>query len=165
MYLRKPLQKAQVIDTLQQVKALFQSKSGAISKEPRVATQPFEDDIFAELDFTDMPANRRRSVRYAFSDLTGHFESNSIIKWNKRKDVVILDISSKGALIECEEGLKLKVKGGLILEFALESAYRISGQIVRKIGNTYGIRFDKYNHELNDYLVSSGKSFLIKGDM
>lgn len=127
------------------------------------------DDVLGnadtEIDSGGMRDNQRKAIRYAFSGLSGYFEVSSWTGRHKRKAIVIVDISSKGALIECEEGLKLKIKGKLVLEFHLGTAYRISGQVVRADGSTYGVLFDKYNHKLNDYLIESGREFMIKGDL
>lgn len=115
-------------------------------------------------DFENMPDdNRRKRVRYAFDELRGYFETNSFLMRNKRRSVQVMDISSKGAFIECDDKLKLKSKGNLVLEFGLATVFIIPVQVVRVQATTYGLLFKKYNHELSDYLINSGRSFTIRG--
>lgn len=106
--------------------------------------------------------NKRRSIRYAFANLKGYFIPNSIIFRNKRKTILILDISSKGAYFRCNSKLKLETKGELAFDFGLAAVYRIPCQIGRVNGGSYSIIFKENNHEICDFLIDSGRMFEIK---
>ena len=120
-------------------------------------------DTFEKYDFSNMPDNRRKRIRYAFDDLKGYFETNSFLMSKKRKLIQIIDIGSKGAFIECDDKLKLKRKGNLVLEIGIATTFIIPAQVVRVQARTYGLLFDNYNHKLSDYLINSGRSFTIRG--
>ncbi len=106
--------------------------------------------------------NKRRSVRYAFANLKGYFIPNSIIFRHKRKTILILDISSKGAYVRCNSKLKLKTKGLLVFDLGLAAVYKVPCQIGRVHGGSYSIIFNENNHELCDFLIDSGRMFEIK---
>ena len=90
---------------------------------------------------------------------------SSVFGVNQSFPIVIQVISSKGALIESDKRLKPKKKLILKIRFDAEHTFTIHTLVVRKnSAKTYGLAFSEFQHEMTEYLISSGRSFDIKDD-
>jgi hypothetical protein len=109
--------------------------------------------------------SRRASVRYMmFQKVKGRLIS-SIFGVSQSSSVVVQVISSKGALVEIDKPLKPKKKITLKIKFDSEHVFTIQAIVVRKSGpRTYALSFVEYQHEMTEYLISSGYSFDIIDD-
>lgn len=116
-------------------------------------------DIFALLDDASIPANRRKTVRYVRRDLRAELVTEGWLGFAKKTYAVeLLDISSRGALIRCEEPLRPEQRILLHLYFADGKHFSIPAQIVRsaeKVAPFYGVRFNTYQNELADHLLNT----------
>ena len=123
-----------------------------------------DDEIFGALITDEQSDNHRSAVRYVRDDISASLQKHGLFKLSKKTDVKLLDISSKGAAIECEKKLKLNDKIILELIFADFQEFAIEAKIVYQAENKkqYGIKFDRYNHELGDYLLSSQNDLIFK---
>lgn len=103
--------------------------------------------------------NNRKTVRYAFEPIEGKLNKKYFTK-NIDFKVLILDISSRGALIELQKPTKLRRKVTLKIQLDTQKPFRCLAHIVRNEGeNRYGLQFLKNQHELIDNLIDSGHSF------
>ena len=108
---------------------------------------------------TNISKNNRKTVRYAFEPFEAKLNKKYFTK-NIDFTVLILDISSRGALIELKKPSKLRRKITLVIQLGRQNTFLCPAQIVRNEGETrYGLQFVKNQHELIDYLIDSGHSF------
>ena len=108
---------------------------------------------------TNISKNNRKTVRYAFEPIEAKLNKKYFTK-NIDFTVLILDISSRGALIELQKPSKLRRKVTLIIQLGTQNFFRCPAQIVRNEGETrYGLQFVKNQHELIDHLIDEGHSF------
>ena len=108
---------------------------------------------------TNISKNNRKTVRYAFEPIEAKLNKKYFTK-NIDFTVLILDISSRGALIELKKPSKLRRKVTLIIQLGTQNFFRCPAQIVRNEGETrYGLQFVKNQHELIDHLIDEGHSF------
>lgn len=104
--------------------------------------------------------NNRKTIRYAFHPIEAKLKKSSVISLNSSLTVLVLNISSKGAIIELKKPLKLRGKTTLTLHFDSQNIFVIPARVVRKEGKlVYGLQFLDFQHKLTDYLVNSGRSF------
>lgn len=116
------------------------------------------DDIF-NLDFTkDLPENNRFAVRYIRTNIKASILRVRLFGLGKPLGLELLDISSKGALISTNKKIRKNKKITLILEFEDGKTFEISSKIVRLEKDQtfqYGIKFDRFNHDLGNYLLET----------
>ena len=166
IYIKKPLDCAKLSAGLKEAKDILQSQGEVISSvevndpltmaldKVDTMTQPsVEVDISDEkVDeqfrvnqqkevgrygaTTENPIDRRKSARYSFEKLI----VNSFVTSNRRRPVHILNLSSEGALFECDFKLNLKNEGELILGFG-RTVYKVPAQVIRVKGSTYSLLF------------------------
>ena len=123
-----------------------------------------DDKIFGTLITDEQTDNHRSAVRYVRNDITVSLRKHGLFKSSKKIPVELLDISSKGAAIECENKLGLNNKITLELIFEENQEFSIDAKVVYQAENKkqYGIKFDRYNHELGDFLLSSQNDLIFK---
>ena len=123
-----------------------------------------DDEIFGMLITDEQTNNHRSAVRYVRNDITVSLRMLGLIKLSKKIPVELLDISSKGIAIECENKLRLNKKIILELIFSDNQKFSIDAKIVYQAENKkyYGIKFDGYNHKLGDYLLASQNDLIFK---
>jgi len=124
-----------------------------------------DDEDFFDIHLTDAQTNNLRlAVRYIRNDLTTLLTKPGLLSFSKKISVKLTDISSKGAAIECDK--KLGIKRKIILEFVFKDnrSFILHAKIIHKIKNKkqYGLKFDKFNHELGDYLLSTQNDLTFK---
>jgi len=130
-----------------------------------------ELDDFRDIDFSEVTTpNRRIGVRYVREDILASVCKISFfifgIGFSKDMFVELVDISSKGVLISTNKRLRVKKKITITLKFEDDTAFAIKAKIVREVRNPihnyYGIKFDKLNNELGDYLLETQNKLVFK---
>jgi len=136
-------------------------------------------DDWSELDFSNKTSkNQRIAVRYVREDIAasicninslsfGFFFKDVFIVLNDKKKfpVELKDISSKGVLIACSKKLRINKKIILTLEFEDSKTFKIYAKVVRKVPaqeNQYGIKFDRLNNDLGDYLLKTQSKLVFR---
>jgi hypothetical protein len=123
------------------------------------------DDEFFEMHLTDAQTNNLRiAVRYIRTDIMASLTKSGLLSLSKQIPVKLLDISSKGAAIDCEKKLGIKRKIILELIFNDNQSFTLHAKIIHKLKNKkqYGLQFDKFNHELGDYLLATQNDLTFK---
>jgi len=116
----------------------------------------YEDEIFGTLLPDDeQPVNNRIAVRYVRSDIKASLSPLRVFGFSKDISINLLDISSKGAAIECNNKLTLKNKVILLICFEDSTTFSIKAKVIHKSKNQYGLQFDHFNNELGDHLLLS----------
>ncbi len=124
-----------------------------------------EQDLF-ELDLSEpLENNNRKAVRYVRQDISALLLTKSLFGSTKNNLVQLIDISSRGALIACSNKLTVKNKVNLQLVFKDGKKFLIPATVIHINGlgqKQYGLKFDNFNHELGDYLLSSQSDLVFK---
>jgi hypothetical protein len=127
-------------------------------------------DKMDDLDFLDVDwKNQRIAVRYIREDISATVCKISLFRlgFPFAKDILaeLVDISSKGVLIASNKKLKVNKKIILTLTFEDAKTFKIPSKIVRQSptdNNHYGIKFDRLNNELGDYLLETQSKLIFK---
>ncbi|MGJ0491244.1 PilZ domain-containing protein [Methylobacter sp.] len=109
--------------------------------------------------------NNRVATRYIRKDITVILSKNSLLNFAREIPVDLIDISSKGVLIRSHKKLNIRDKITLKLKFDRGKTFKIEGTVVRKstLSNIrYGIKFNRYNDELGDYLLETQKELIFR---
>lgn len=122
----------------------------------------FPPDIFDELDqeiqLDNLWANKRIAVRYRRNDIKAVIKVHSLF-FPRLSQVVLYDISSKGACIHSPKKLNKKTKVCLYLLFNDGKRFEIEAMVVYAEGNPkhglkkYGLKFESFHNELADHLL------------
>lgn len=108
--------------------------------------------------------NKRKTIRYIRNDIEASINLANIfggyrsLSYNRQIEVKLLDISSKGALIASPKKIRIDKKIILTLIFKGQKKFEIFSKVIREevyAEKTYGLTFDKVNHDLGDYLLES----------
>ncbi|MDO9164230.1 MAG: PilZ domain-containing protein [Methylococcaceae bacterium] len=129
----------------------------------------FPDDLF-DIDFSEVPiTNKRVATRYIREDIAASVCKiswfNFGFRFNKDIFVELVDISSKGVLIATSQNLPLNKKITLTLTFEDLKSFIIQAKVVRKAladQTQYGIKFDRTNDDLGDYLLETQRKLVFK---
>lgn len=132
-----------------------------------------DTDIFEIAKSDAQYQNQRKSVRYVRKDVTVFisqadiFGSYSLFSHSRPIKVKLFDVSSRGILVAGPSWLRLRKNKKILLTLIFNSnrMFEISAKVAREImedRRLYGIKFDKVNDGLGDYLVES-QSDLIFG--
>ena len=124
----------------------------------------YDKEIFDMLFADAKIENKRKAVRYIRADITTSFSKHGLLNFAKKIPVKLLDISSKGAAIECDKNLKIKNKLTLELVFKDNHSFILHATIIHQVKNKkqYGLKFDNFNDELGDYILFSQNDLLFK---
>ena len=135
----------------------------------------FKDHIdtaydWLNFDFSDdLKKNNRVAVRYIREDIAASVCKIRLFNFgfliNREILVELIDISSKGVLISTNKKLPLKKKITLTLKFEDTKTFQIKACVVRKtpaLEYQYGIKFDRLNNELGDYLLETQRKLIFK---
>lgn len=124
----------------------------------------YDDEIFSMFLSEEHANNQRIAIRYVRTDIRAAIIFTSFLIFTKRRPVKLLDIGCKGVAIESKKKLPLKKKVMLKLLFPDKKLFTIPATIVRQSDNKqhYGLKFDKYNNELGDYLLFTQKDLIFK---
>lgn len=104
----------------------------------------------------------RKAVRYDITDVKATLYRKSIFHLGREAAIEIADISTRGAQIISKRSLSINAAYGLLLVFQDGKRFDIAGKVIHKKDSTndcYGFRFDAYNDDLGDYLLSSESDF------
>jgi len=129
----------------------------------------FPDDLF-DFDVSEAQIiNKRVATRYVREDIAA---SVCKISWfnfgflfNKNILVELIDISSKGVFIATDQKLPVNKKITLTLTFEDHKSFVIQAKVVRRAGfqqTQYGIKFDRTNDALGDYLLETQRKLVFK---
>lgn len=122
------------------------------------------DEIF-NMNFTaEKIQNHRVAVRYIREDITISLQKDGLLNSSKKSPAKLLDISSKGATIECEMGLRINEKIILELVFKDNKEFIIHAKTIHHVKrkNQYGIKFDIFHHKLGEYILFSQQELIFK---
>ncbi|MFW5442988.1 MAG: PilZ domain-containing protein [Methylococcaceae bacterium] len=108
--------------------------------------------------------NHRVAVRYIRNDIKASFSNLGLLGFSKYIPVKLLDISSKGVAIEYPKNLPLKKRITLDLLFEDNKKFSITAEIIRRASDKiqYGLAFDRFHHDLGDYLVYSQNELIFR---
>ena len=119
------------------------------------------DDIFAPIKESTV-ANQRKAIRYYSSTNKATVTFKPLFRSRKIIDILIVNISSKGARISAEHKFSRKSKIILNLKIEGETLWQVPAKVVRLYNNTeYGIAFDSVQHELVDQIMQHETDFNI----
>lgn len=135
----------------------------------------FSDDLF-DFDFSEAPTpkknikNQRKTTRYIREDIAASVCKisgfNFGFRFNKDIYVELLDISSRGVLVETDQKLALNKKITITLTFEDNKSFLIPAKVVRGMMHNkkyhYGIKFDRSNDDLGDYLLETQRKLVFK---
>lgn len=115
-----------------------------------------------EVDDSDYD-NRRIFVRYIRPDITAIIIYTKLFKTSEKILVHLVNIGSKGILIESTHKLPLKKNIIVELIFSNGKSFSMNSKIVYQLNNhQYGLKFNGINNKLGDYLVRSARKTVFK---
>lgn len=119
-----------------------------------MADNDTSDTAIFNFDFsTQLKFNKRVGTRYPAPKLTLSLRKNNLLSFGNEFSGQLLDISAKGALLECSERLSKNTKLGMKIVFVDGTVFNLKGKVVReKSSRHYGITFDSYSIKLDEYL-------------
>lgn len=139
------------------------------------------DTVFADSDIfdlqhpeniTDLLGNQSQSkkniriaTRFIREDIAASINVSGLLSFGKVIPVKLMDIASRGVLISTNQRLSINKKIILTLQFQSGKEFVIKGIVVRRSNMSqgeYGIRFDRYNNELGDYLLETQGKLIFK---
>lgn len=121
----------------------------------------FFDDDLSEISFL----NSRKCTRYVRKDIFAKIMLRNIFGFRKIINAELKDISSRGVLIYTPHKLRLNKKIILALKFKDDTKFIINAKVVRKHPISklqFGIKFDKQENELADYLLETQTDLIFK---
>ncbi len=137
-------------------KRKVRSEKKKISKEAnKLLNQITKIDESFNIDSS--PKNQRETVRYIFDGIVGTLKIKKLL--GRSETVKVLDLSSKGAHIGCDSVLKLQANVVLNLQLTPEQGFRINAKVIRGGNNSYGLLFEKHQHDLIDFLIDSAHPY------
>jgi hypothetical protein len=113
----------------------------------------------------DLVKNHRIATRFVREDIDASIGDLGLLSRGKTFPVKLIDITSKGVLIESEKNIKVGQKLTLTLQFKTGKTFVIKAKVVRIAAESkkqYGIKFDKFNNELGDYLFDTQTKLVFK---
>jgi hypothetical protein len=123
------------------------------------------DDLFDFDPSQNQFINNRITTRCLREDIKATLCKKRLFHLGRETPVDLIDISSKGVLVLSNQKFSIHDKVTLKLEFDSGKTFEIKAAVVRKStpqGNNYGIKFDRYNDELGDYLFETQKKLVFK---
>lgn len=124
-----------------------------------------ETRILPRLPDTSLAKNHRVATRYVRKDISLSISGLHLFELGRSAPAELLDISSKGLLIGCQRKLTLRKKIKLSLRFKSGREFQLQGTIIRVSTTSpteYGIKFDRFNDELGDYLLETQEHLIFK---
>ena len=126
----------------------------------------FEGDSLGIDSNIDNTNNQRKTIRYIRNDITAFVNQNIAFGYTGQpKEVHLVDISSKGALISSDKNMRLHSTIHLFLTFKSRKKFQVEASIVRKTMDKhyfYGLKFEKFNHELAEYMLETQTELIFK---
>ena len=120
------------------------------------------DDTKVANDLFNFDPSENQLVNNRLS--TRSISKNSLLNFGREIPVDLIDISSNGVLIRSHKKLDVHDKITLELKFDSGRTFIVKAIVVRKSTqpDQYGIKFDRYNNELGDYLLETQKELIFK---
>jgi len=113
------------------------------------------DDLSLDLNFNNLPVNKRMAIRYRRKDIKAIVRVRKLFL-HKGVNVILHDISSRGAGVLSPEKIPLKGKVSLHLLFNDGKRFVIDAKVVYSLqSNLYGLKFTKVNNDLAEYLLQT----------
>lgn len=104
--------------------------------------------------------DHRKTIRYSFDGIAFSLKVVSLTARRIYLPIKLLDISSKGAMIQCDKQLRLHTKVVLKFHLSSQKSYNLTAKVVRKKDkNCYGLIFKRHYHKLIDFLISIADSY------
>jgi hypothetical protein len=142
------------------------SISGAAFIMMMNTTDTSDLDVLFKSDFPeDLVKNHRIATRFIREDIDASVTDIGLLSHGKHFPVHLIDITSKGVLIESDKKLKVGQTLTLTLQFKSGKAFVIKAKVVRIAAESdkqYGIKFDRYNNELGDHLLDTQTKLVFK---
>lgn len=129
---------------------------------PSSKTNREHDDFFSKPKIEEQQINNRIAIRYIRADIKANLSFLVFFRFKKTIPVKLLDISSKGAAVECKQNFSVNKKIELDLFFEDTESFAISARIIHKNNDQYGLQFDHFNNELGDHLLESQNDLVFK---
>ena len=114
-------------------------------------------------------SNRRISTRYIRKDIGISIRKVGLFDFNlfpyQHNAIQLLDISSRGIQIATTLKLPINKKVVLTMRFANFKEFKILGTVMHKSSGsnpTYGIKFDRAQNRLGDYLLATQRKLVFK---
>jgi hypothetical protein len=131
-----------------------------------LSTAASDADYIADEDWQKyFKKNSRIATRFVREDITVRIKAPFLVIFHKNICVKLMDISSKGVLISTNHKLHVNNKIRLFLMFKSGRTFVIKALVVRhsvSSADEYGIKFDRYNNELGEYLFESQENLIFK---
>ncbi|HFD13319.1 MAG TPA: hypothetical protein ENJ32_12765 [Crenotrichaceae bacterium] len=152
--------------------AMNKRRSGVISTKS--ATQQDQNKIAEEAaillnqiatadnlhDVDSASVNRRKAIRYTFEGIEFSLKLRGLTGRWVRIPIKVVNISGRGALVECNKQLRLRPKVVLKFQYSARKSFNLSAKITRKEDeNLYSLAFEKRYHGLIDVLMSIADSY------
>ncbi len=113
------------------------------------------DALDEEIPLDSLGANNRIAVRYKRKDIKAVVKVHSLL-FPRLQQVILHDISSKGAAIRSPKKLSKKSRVCLYLLFNDGKRFEIDAIVVYSDNrHKYGLKFDRYHKDLADHLLDS----------
>ncbi len=109
--------------------------------------------------------NRRVATRCVRPDIAAYISDLGLLSFGKTISVRLLDITSKGVSIATDKKLSANQKLTLTLCFYSGKTFVIKAQVVRIVPLSrfeYGIKFNRLNNGLGDYLLATQSQLVFK---
>lgn len=123
-------------------------------------------DILFDTEFPEnLTKNQRIATRFVREDIDATISDLGLLNMGKTFAVKLIDITSKGVLIESKKKLGINQTLTLTLKFKTGKVFVIKAKVARVSTSEkdhYGIKFDKYNNELGDYLLDTQTKLVFK---
>lgn len=119
------------------------------------------DDLFDFDPSRNLLVNNRITTRCLREDIKATLCKKRLLPSGRETPVDLIDINSKGVLVLSNQKFSIHDKVTLKLEFDSGKIFEIKAAVAHKStsqGNNYGIKFDRYNDELGDYLFETQKN-------
>ena len=125
----------------------------------------FQDDLFDPDPNVNLTNIDRKSVRYIRNDMKANLIYSNALGLKKNLPAELNDISTKGALVTTAQKLSMNKKVTVLITFDDGKVFRIYGKVIRKCPTTphrYGIKFEKQENGLGDYLLKTQTDLTFK---
>jgi hypothetical protein len=145
------------------------SKSDNKFKIEELFNFDFSEDLL-DVNFLDKvrKQQQRATVRYVRDDITVAICKHNPFVFGKEVFIdlgELIDINCRGLLVSSNARLKISDKIVLNLRFKSGRSFKIIGSIVHKSALSpfqYGVKFDRYNDELGNYLLETQSKLIFK---
>ncbi|MDT8406765.1 MAG: PilZ domain-containing protein [Methylococcales bacterium] len=116
-----------------------------------------DPDIFAPIDFDQVDNSQRRSVRYIREDLECQVLTQTWYFKTLKFTAKLLDISSRGALLDCPD-LPAKTKKLVVrVRFPDQQEFLIQAHVIRftEPPHQLAVKFDRQEDDFADHLLET----------